>query len=122
MEPGSLENLFLHELMDLPIAEKQLVIARPKMAEGVSSEVLRAEHLVQTNHLERLEKKFTLIDKAPPSSLPSRSNARHTFAAWFDWTVPLAQARVFKGRLSAPFADFSAVTSANVAPCIGQLI
>jgi len=69
MKLNSLENLFVHELKDLLSAEKQLVKALPKMAKGASSEVLRAaieEHLEQTKgQVERLEKVFTLIDKAP---------------------------------------------------------
>src|SRR3954467_9402194 len=69
MKLESLENLFVHELKDLLSAEKQLVKALPKMAKGASSDALRAaieEHLVQTKgQVERLEKVFSLIDKAP---------------------------------------------------------
>jgi ferritin-like metal-binding protein YciE len=56
-------------MKDLLSAEKQLVKALPKMAKGASSESLRAgfeEHLVQTKiHVERLEKAFKHLGKAP---------------------------------------------------------
>jgi ferritin-like metal-binding protein YciE len=68
MKLDTVENLFIHELKDLLSAEKQLVKALPKMAKGASSERLRAafeEHLEQTKgHVDRLEKIFSLIDKA----------------------------------------------------------
>jgi ferritin-like metal-binding protein YciE len=69
MKLESLDELFLHELKDLLSAEKQLVKALPKMAKGASSEALRTafeEHLEQTKvHVERLEKVFKTLDKAP---------------------------------------------------------
>lgn len=69
MKLDTLENLFVHELKDLLSAEKQLVKALPKMAKGAASEALRTaieEHLEQTKgQVERLEKVFALIDKAP---------------------------------------------------------
>jgi len=69
MKLDTLDNLFVKELKDLLSAEKQLVKALPKMAKGSSSEALRAafeEHLEQTKgQIERLEKVFGLIDKAP---------------------------------------------------------
>jgi ferritin-like metal-binding protein YciE len=69
MKLQSLENLFVHELKDLLSAEKQLVKALPKMAEGASSDALRTafeEHLEQTKtHVERLEKVFSLVGKTP---------------------------------------------------------
>jgi ferritin-like metal-binding protein YciE len=69
MKLESVENLFVHELKDLLSAEKQLVKALPKMAKGAASETLRTaieEHLEQTKvQVERLEKVFSLIDKAP---------------------------------------------------------
>lgn len=69
MKLDSLENLFLHELKDLLSAEKQLVKALPKMAEGASSEALRSafeDHLEQTKgHVNRLEEVFALIGKSP---------------------------------------------------------
>jgi ferritin-like metal-binding protein YciE len=69
MKLESLENLFVVELKDLLSAEKQLIKALPKMAKGASSEALRTafeDHLEQTKaHVERLEKVFALVDKAP---------------------------------------------------------
>lgn len=69
MKLDSLETLLVHELKDLLSAEKQLVKALPKMAKGASSDSLRAaieEHLEQTKgQVERLEKVFGLLDKAP---------------------------------------------------------
>ena len=69
MKLDLLENLFLHELKDLLSAEKQLVKALPKMAEGASSEKLTSafeEHLEQTKvHVSRLEQIFELLDKSP---------------------------------------------------------
>ncbi|MGD9648145.1 MAG: ferritin-like domain-containing protein [Pirellulales bacterium] len=69
MKLDSLETLFVSELKDLLSAEKQLVKALPKMAKGASSQALREsieEHLEQTKgQVERLEKVFGLIDKAP---------------------------------------------------------
>jgi len=69
MKLESLENLFVHELKDLLSAEKQLVKALPKMAKGAGSEALRSaiiEHFEQTKRqVERLERIFGLIDKAP---------------------------------------------------------
>lgn len=68
MKLDSLETLFVHELKDLLSAEKQLVKALPKMAKGAASDTLRGafeEHLEQTKgHVERLEKIFSMIDKA----------------------------------------------------------
>jgi ferritin-like metal-binding protein YciE len=68
MKLESIENLFVHQIKDLLSAEKQLVKALPKMAKGTASEALRSafeEHLEQTKvHVERLEKIFSLIDKA----------------------------------------------------------
>jgi ferritin-like metal-binding protein YciE len=69
MKLDSLENLFVHELKDLLSAEKQLVKALPKMAKGANSPALQSaikEHLEQTKeHVERLEKIFGLLGKAP---------------------------------------------------------
>jgi len=68
MKLDTLESLFVHELKDLLSAEKQLVKALPKMAKGATSTALKTafeEHLEQTKgHVERLEKIFTLVDKA----------------------------------------------------------
>jgi len=61
--------LLIHELKDLLSAEKQLVKALPKMAQGAASESLRSaieEHLEQTKaQVDRLEKVFSILDKAP---------------------------------------------------------
>ncbi len=69
MKLETMEDLFVHELKDLLSAEKQLVKALPKMAKGASSDALRTaieEHLGQTKtHVERLEKVFSMLDKAP---------------------------------------------------------
>jgi ferritin-like metal-binding protein YciE len=69
MSLDTLESLFVSELKDLLSAEKQLVKALPKMAKGATSEALREafeEHLAQTKgQVERLEKVFALVDKAP---------------------------------------------------------
>ena len=55
----TLEDLFINELRDLLSAEKQLVIALPKMAKAATSKKLQAgfqKHLTQTEgHVERLE-------------------------------------------------------------------
>jgi len=69
MPAESLHDAFEEELKDVLSAEKQLVKALPKMAKAASNEDLRAgfeEHLEQTKgHVERLEKIFELLDKAP---------------------------------------------------------
>ena len=69
MKLETMEDLFVHELKDLLSAEKLLVKALPKMAKGASSDALRTaieEHLGQTKtHVERLEKVFSMLDKAP---------------------------------------------------------
>lgn len=69
MPAESLHDAFEEELKDVLSAEKQLVKALPKMAKAASNEDLRAgfeEHLEQTKgHVERLEKIFEMLDKAP---------------------------------------------------------
>lgn len=69
MAAESLHDAFEEELKDVLSAEKQLVKALPKMAKAASNEDLRAgfeEHLEQTKgHVERLEKIFEMLDKAP---------------------------------------------------------
>jgi ferritin-like metal-binding protein YciE len=69
MSLDTLESLFVAELKDLLSAEKQLLKALPKMAKGAASEALQAafeEHLEQTKgQVERLEKVFKLVGKAP---------------------------------------------------------
>jgi ferritin-like metal-binding protein YciE len=69
MKLDTLDNLLVKELKDLLSAEKQLLKALPKMAKGAASESLREafeEHLEQTKgQVERLEKAFKIIGKAP---------------------------------------------------------
>lgn len=58
-ELNNLEDLFYHQLKDIYNAEKQLLLALPKMAENSKSNRLRAafeEHLEETRaHKERLD-------------------------------------------------------------------
>jgi len=69
MAAESLHEAFEEELKDILSAEKQLLKALPKMAKAASNEDLKAgfeEHLEQTKvHVERIEKVFKLLDKAP---------------------------------------------------------
>ncbi len=62
MKLDSMDALFLHELQDLYSAEKQLIAALPKMANGASSPELKEAfetHLEQTKgHVERLDTIF----------------------------------------------------------------
>ena len=59
MQLITLKDLFEHELADLYDAEKQLVVALPKMAQAASNDELRTafkEHLDETrDHVRRLE-------------------------------------------------------------------
>ena len=59
MKLESIDELFLHELQDLHSAERQLIVALPKMANKASSLELReaiANHLEQTKeHVGRIE-------------------------------------------------------------------
>jgi len=63
MKLDTLKDLYIHELKDLYSAEKQIIIALPKMAKAASNEELSAgfkEHLIQTKeHAVRLEKILT---------------------------------------------------------------
>jgi len=65
----SLEDVFLDELRDVLSAEKQLVMALPKMAEHASNEDLKAafeSHLEETQeHVRRLEQVFRSLEHAP---------------------------------------------------------
>lgn len=65
----NLEELFHHLLRDMYYAEKQIVKALPKMAKAAGSTELKEafeHHLEETKgQVERLEKVFKLIDKAP---------------------------------------------------------
>jgi ferritin-like metal-binding protein YciE len=69
MSLQTLHDLFEDELKDILSAEKQLLKALPKMAKAATNEDLAAgfeEHLEQTKtHVERIEKIFELLDKAP---------------------------------------------------------
>ena len=69
MKLDSFDSLFVHELQDLYSAEKQLIEALPKMANGASSEELKGafeKHLEQTEgHLERLDKIFKHLEQSP---------------------------------------------------------
>jgi ferritin-like metal-binding protein YciE len=69
MAVETLHDAFEEELKDVLSAEKQLLKALPKMAKAATNEDLKAgfeEHLEQTKtHVERLEKVFELLDKAP---------------------------------------------------------
>jgi ferritin-like metal-binding protein YciE len=68
MRLNSLEDLFVHEIKDLLNAERQLVKALPKMANGATSTALKEaieDHLEQTKvHVERLEQIFENLGKA----------------------------------------------------------
>ena len=65
----SLKELLIEELSDLMSAEKQLVVALPKMAKASSSETLRTafeDHLEETKgHVSRLEKAFEQLEAKP---------------------------------------------------------
>jgi len=69
MSAESLRDAFEEELKDVLSAEKQLLKALPKMAKAATHEDLKAgfeDHLEQTKtHVERLEKVFEMLDKAP---------------------------------------------------------
>jgi ferritin-like metal-binding protein YciE len=69
MSAESLRDAFEEELKDVLSAEKQLLKALPKMAKAATHEDLKAgfeDHLEQTKtHVERLEKVFEILDKAP---------------------------------------------------------
>src|SRR4026207_589228 len=69
MKLTTLEDLFLHKLLDLMSAEKQLLVALPEMAETANDPRLRAtilDHLAQTEtHLTRVERVFEMLGKHP---------------------------------------------------------
>lgn len=69
MKLTTLEDLFLHKLLDLMSAEKQLMVALPEMAESANDPRLRAtiqDHLSQTEtHLTRIERAFEMLGKHP---------------------------------------------------------
>jgi ferritin-like metal-binding protein YciE len=65
----TLEDLFHETLKDIYYAEKKILRTLPKLAKGAHSEELKAafeKHADETEgQVERLEKVFELIDKAP---------------------------------------------------------
>lgn len=65
----SLHDLFVKELKDIFYAEKQLIIALPKMVEAATSPELKEafeDHLDVTEvHVKRLEEVFSLLDLSP---------------------------------------------------------
>jgi ferritin-like metal-binding protein YciE len=70
MKLQSLEDVFAGQLADLYSAERQLVVALPKVAAAAQTEELRTaldEHLKQTrNHVARLEEVFQTIRPSVP--------------------------------------------------------
>ena len=71
MELRSLNDVFEAQLGDLYDAEKQLLVALPKMAGAAQADELREAfetHLQQTrNHVERLERVFSDLGMPMPS-------------------------------------------------------
>jgi ferritin-like metal-binding protein YciE len=69
MSVSSMEELLIDELKDLYNAEKQITRALPKMAKATTSSELKEafqSHLEETQgHIERLDKVFELLGKAP---------------------------------------------------------
>jgi ferritin-like metal-binding protein YciE len=69
MKIESMEDIFLEQIEDLYDAEKRLVKALPKMAEGTTSLTLRQaieSHLMETEgHVVRLEKIFGILGQDP---------------------------------------------------------
>jgi len=65
----TLENLFEETIRDIYYAEKKITKELPKMAKKATSPELKAgfeKHLKETEgHVERLEKIFAMMDKAP---------------------------------------------------------
>ena len=68
---SSLHDLFVKELKDIFYAEKQLIIALPKMVEAATSPELKEaleDHLDVTEvHVKRLDEVFSLLDLSPAS-------------------------------------------------------
>jgi ferritin-like metal-binding protein YciE len=68
MSLDSLQSLFLEELKDIYHAEKQLLVALPRMAKATASPELEkafTSHLKETEgHVERLERIFTELGQA----------------------------------------------------------
>ena len=69
MADKQLDDLFLDTLKDIYFAERQILKALPKMAKAAQSSDLKAgfeKHHAETEvHVERLEKVFELLGKAP---------------------------------------------------------
>lgn len=69
MADKQLDDLFLDTLKDIYFAERQILKALPKMAKAAMSADLKAgfeKHHAETEvHVERLEKVFELLGKAP---------------------------------------------------------
>lgn len=72
MSLKTLKDLYVHELMDLYSAEKQLIATFPKMIEAANSPQLRdafASHLKETQqHLERVHQILQDLDASPGST------------------------------------------------------
>ena len=68
---SSLQDLFLKELKDIYSAEKQLIVAFPKMVDAATSPELKdafEDHLDITEvHVKRLDEVFSLLDLSPIS-------------------------------------------------------
>jgi ferritin-like metal-binding protein YciE len=68
MEIKAMEDLLLHELMELYAAEQQIVKALPKLAKRAQDTKLRGAftlHLKQThNHIERLDRIFKMLGRS----------------------------------------------------------
>ena len=66
---STLQDLLIDELKDIHSAERQLVLALPKLIDGANSETLSqalSEHLAETKaHVNRLEEIFTTLEKSP---------------------------------------------------------
>ena len=69
MPLGSLQDLYIEELRDIYSAEKQIIKALPKMAEGANNPELKAafeEHLQMTEEqVRRLDSIFGELEKSP---------------------------------------------------------
>jgi ferritin-like metal-binding protein YciE len=69
MNLQSLDDVLQHQLDDLMSAERQLVVALPKMAQAAFHDELRTafeEHLVETRgHVDRLQEIFGQLGRSP---------------------------------------------------------
>ena len=69
MEMETLEDLYVDELKDLWSAEKQILLALPKMIKAATARGLKqgfSKHQKQTReHVRRLERMFKSLDKSP---------------------------------------------------------